>query len=116
MGKLALRHPSARVVQVLGPPGAVCTAGSLEHLREHLPQGFAPAAQEQTIGRMQRETAERWIYPLRRNERARCTPRQGATEVGLDRNRRILWYVPVTGRTEVVLPDEYLPEGSGASK
>lgn len=112
-GKLGLGDPAARVTQLLGPPAATCPPGSVEHLREHLPAGFPPAAEEETLGRLQVETAERWVYPLDGGEEAGCAPAEGMTEVGLDRSRRVLWYVPVTGKTPMVFPEEYLPEGSG---
>jgi hypothetical protein len=118
MGKVQLGQEAEQVIRHLGKPGAVCPVGSLAHLQERFPTGTPPATAEQALARMQQETAERWIYPLKTKTGAKvgCTPRRGDTEIGLGRNRRVLWYVPVTGRRPVVAPDRILPAGtSGAS-
>lgn len=118
VGKVALGNTTEQVARQLGRPAAVCPVGGLEHLQERFPTGTPPATAEQALARMQQETAERWIYPLETEAGAKagCTPRQGDTEIGLDRNGRVLWYVPVTGRRPVVAPDRILPAGSsGAS-
>lgn len=118
VGKLALSADTAQVIAAMGRPGATCPTGSLDHLRERFPTGTPPATVDQAMARMQKETAERWIYPLKTKagQKVGCTPGTGATEVGLDRNRRVLWYVPNLGRRPVVAPDRILPAGgSGAS-
>ncbi|HEX7243423.1 MAG TPA: hypothetical protein VF263_24275 [Longimicrobiaceae bacterium] len=112
MRKVAVGTDAARVAGVLGPPADTCPTGSLDHLRTRFPVGTAPAAMEQAIVRMQRETAERWVYPLKEGGRAGCVPAEGATEVGIDRRRRVLWYVPVTGHRPVEVPAGYLPAGT----
>jgi hypothetical protein len=116
--KVELGFSAEQVTGQLGEPGVVCPVGGLEHLQERFPTGTPPATAEQALARMQQETAERWVYPLETEAGTKvgCTPRPGDTEIGLDRNRRVLWYVPVTGRRPVVAPDRILPAGSsGAS-
>ncbi len=118
VGKVEIGHNAQQVRGQLGPPGAVCPVGGLEHLQERFPTGTPPATAEQALARMQQETAQRWIYPLKTEAGVKvgCTPRGGDTEIGLDRSGRVLWYVPVTGRRPVVAPDRILPGGtSGAS-
>lgn len=118
VGKLALNADTTQVRNMLGAPAATCPTGSLDHLRERFPTGTPPATAEQALARMQAETAVRWIYPLKHKagEKVGCTPGNGATEVGLDRNGRVLWYVPTLGRRPLVAPERILPAGtSGAS-
>jgi hypothetical protein len=111
--KLAVGADASRVTQLLGTPADSCPAGSLDHLRARFPPGTPPAVVEQVISRLQRETGSRWVYPLKAGGRAGCVPASRSTEVGLDRRRRVLWYVPVTGRVPVVVPDGYLPQATG---
>ena len=106
---------ASTVAQMLGPAPATCAVGSLEHLRRSFPVGWPPAALESTIGKLQAETAQRWVYPLDARDpggASTCTRRSGATEVGLDRDQRVLWYVAITGRTSLELPPEYIPQVS----
>lgn len=112
VAKLSLGQDGARVESILGAPPATCTTGSLEHLAHRFPTGTPPAAAEDALQRMQRETAERWVYPLHDDEPAGCVPRAGATEVGLDEHRRVLWYVPVTGKVAIVVPEEFVSPGA----
>lgn len=106
---LVVGDHAARVQALLGPPPATCPGGTLEHLAARFPTGTPPATVEGALERMQAETAERWVYPLDRGDRVGCVPGEGTTEVGFDRERRVLWYVPVTGRVAIVVPEEYLP-------
>lgn len=118
VAKLELSADTAQVIALMGRPAATCPTGSLDHLRERFPTGTPPATVDQALARMQAETVERWVYPVKvkEGEKVGCTPGNGATEVGLDRNRRVLWYVPTMGRRPVVAPERILPAGtSGAS-
>ncbi len=112
VGDLRLMADSASVRALLGTPGATCTTGGLEHLGRRFPTGTPPAAVGEVTDRLQRETAQRWVYPLDEDGRAGCVPPDGATEVGLDRQGRVLWYVPVTGRVAIVVPEGYLPSAA----
>ena len=105
-GKIALGADSAQVAGVLGPPASACATGSLEHLRDHFPTDIPGATLESTLERLRRETARRWVYP-RNGEAAACTAAAGATEVGVGHDGRVLWYVPVTGRSALVLPETW---------
>lgn len=113
--RLEVGMGAAQVVQVMGEPPVTCPVGTLAHLRDRFPVGTPAVAAEQVVARLQRETAERWVYPLKRGggAPAGCTPGEGSTEVGLDRNRRVLWYVPVTGRRPLEVPEAYYPSASG---
>ena len=111
-GDLRLTADSASVRALLGTPGATCTTGGLEHLARRFPAGTPPATVEDVIARLQRETAQRWVYPLDEDDRVGCVPPEGATELGLDRQGRVLWYVPVTGRVALVVPEGYLPSAA----
>lgn len=98
-----------RVVELLGEPARTCPTGSLEHLHPQFPPGWASALRDAAIERLQEETLRRWIYPL--DERApSCAPAPGTTEVGLDQEQRVLWYVPISGRQPLVLPPHITPE------
>ncbi|HEV2145924.1 MAG TPA: hypothetical protein VGR37_00760 [Longimicrobiaceae bacterium] len=109
VARLELRDESARVRTLMGEPETTCTGGGLGHLRRRFPTGTPPATVEQAIGRLERDTSERWIYRLDDGARVGCTPGDGTVEVGLDREHRVLWYVPAAGRVPIVAPEEYLP-------
>ncbi len=110
---LQLMADSAGVRALLGAPGATCTTGTLDHLSRRVPTGTPPPAVEELTARLQRETAQRWVYPLEEGGRVGCVPPDGATEVGLDGRGRVLWYVPVTARVPIVVPKGYLPSAEG---
>lgn len=101
---IAIGADSARVHAAFGAPARDCPAGSLEHLRRHLPEDTPPALVEGTLEDLRRRTARRWVYP-KKGQAASCTARADATEIGLDREGRVLWFVPVTGETPVELPE-----------
>ena len=90
---------SSSVLAGLGAPALRCSPGSLAHLRESLPAGTPRVVADETIDRLRRETATRWLWG---NEPA-CTPRPGHTEVGLDRAGRVLWAVPEHGDSPATL-------------
>lgn len=100
---VAVGADSARVHAALGAPARDCPTGSLEHLRRHMPEDTPPALLEGTLEDLRRRTARRWVYP-QEGEAPSCTAGAEATEIGLDREGRVLWYVPVTGKTPVELP------------
>ncbi|HEX2188649.1 MAG TPA: hypothetical protein VHG51_07100 [Longimicrobiaceae bacterium] len=106
---LRVGDEAGRVQALLGVPPVTCPAGSLDHLADRFPTGTPPAAVEAALARLQAETAERWVYPLDMEERVGCVPGEGTTEVGFDRGRSVLWYVPVAGRVAIVVPEGYLP-------
>ena len=99
---------TALVVRSLAAQPARCAVGNLEHLRTRFPDDFAPAALDATLDRMREETAQRWVYASGDRD-ARCVPRDGDTELGVGRDGRVLWLVPVVGRNTVQLPTSYTP-------
>lgn len=112
--RLHVGDDTAQAVRLFGEPGARCATGSLEHLRDRFPIGTPRPAVEQSLTRMQAETVQRWVFPLKKGSRAGCVPARGGTEVGVDRSGRVRWFVPVTGRIPLVLPDDYQPASTGA--
>lgn len=104
--RLAPGLASATVVERLGPPPVRCAVGELDRLQAQFPDEFAPAMAGEAINRMEADTGERWVYPSR-GQTPGCDAGDGATEIGFGRDGRILWLVPVTGRTPVRLPDAY---------
>lgn len=112
LDRIEFGDPADRVAALLGP-ATECPAGSLEHLRGAFPEGWPPPAVEAALERMAAETAARWVYPLDEREPGRCGGGDGQTEIGLDDERRVLWYVAITGKTGLRLPGEYLPGTGG---
>ena len=112
--RLAPGLASAAVVERLGPPTARCPVGELDYLQANFPDEFPPAVAGEIINRMEAETNERWVYPSR-GRAPGCIATDGATEIGFGRDGRVLWLVPVTGRTPVRLPDAYRTDVEEAS-
>jgi hypothetical protein len=110
MSRIEIGDEGRRVVTLLGEP-TECAARSLEHLRPALPAGWPPPAKEAAIAAMTEETAIRWVYPLDDSDPGDCAGEGEQTEIGLDAERRVLWFVSVTGRTTLELPPRYTPEG-----
>ena len=98
------------VTILLGEPAATCPAGaSLDHLRPSFPMGWAPAATEEALRRMEAETAQRLVYSVGQDDEAGCAMPGGATEIGVGRDGRVLWYVANTGATRIELAPRYAP-------
>ena len=97
---------AAVVVGLLGEPAARCSG--VAHLRDAFPPGWPTAAVQTALQRLEAETAERWVYPVGRGT-PDCAPADGRTEVGIDGRGRVLWTIPVTGRTPVRLPADMTP-------
>lgn len=111
-GGLEIGDDSARITERFGAVGRVCPVGALEHLRDRFPEDTPPATAQAALERMRRETARRRVIPLPRGTDD-CLPDPGATEIGIDRDGRVLWIVPLTGRTPLRLPDDLLPSDAG---
>ena len=109
---LRLTADSADVRALLGAPGATCVTGGLEHLGRRFPTGTPPATAEDVVARLQAETAQRWVYPPDADDPVGCVPPDGATEVGLDRRGRVLWFVRKTDQVAIVVPEGYLPSAA----
>lgn len=109
---LAPGSDTVTVAQVLATEPSRCAVGNLEHLRTRFSEEFAPAALDATMDRMREETLQRWVYPTGDAD-PRCIPRDGDTEIGVGRDGRVLWLVPVVGRNTVVLPASYSANPQG---
>lgn len=106
---LELGDTTARVVAYLGEAPARCPIASLAHLRETFPPGWPAASVNRAVQALETRTRERWVYPLSSRSAAGCQPRDGQTEIGVSAAGRVLWYVAVTGKTPLRLPDEISP-------
>lgn len=112
--RVKIGDDTVQVRRTIDVVGARCPARELEHLRGSFASGLPPSALEYGMGRLHAETAERLVLPLE-GEPARCRPRAGSTEIGLDRSGRILWIVPVTGHTPLRLPEGFIPADYAAT-
>lgn len=113
MERIDFGDEATRVSALLGEP-TECPTGTLEHLRGTFPEGWPPAAVEGALGRMSTETTARWVYPLDEDDPGQCDGADGQTEIGLDAERQVLWYVAITGKTGLRLPGEYTPGPAGS--
>jgi hypothetical protein len=100
--RIRLGDDSSAVVALLGAPAHRCPAGTLAHLVGRFPGGTPRVTIDASRGELREATAARWIYPDSR--RGSCAPNRGDVEVGLDRQGKVLWIVPVHGRKTLVLP------------
>jgi|DewCreStandDraft_5_1066085.scaffolds.fasta_scaffold09035_4 hypothetical protein len=105
---LALGEDTAVVRALLGEP-VRCPVGRLAHLAAHLPAGTPPAEAARVVEALRARTVVRWVFPIRARVEARCDASRGQTEVGLDREGRVVWIVPVTGRSPLRAPPELSP-------
>ena len=112
MDDLAFGDPTERVASVLGPPAARCAGDDLAHLSGSFPPGWPTPSVETTLQALGEETGERWIYPLDDDDPAGCAPVDGQTELGLDAEGRLLWYVTITGESPLELPARFAPAAS----
>ena len=110
MGRVEVGDDTAQVVQLLGDP-VRCGAPSAELVRGGLPRDWPPPAVGSTIDRLEQETTQRWVYPINPRRRIPCETDEEHTEVGIDRDGRVLWFIAVTGRTGIALPESYSPSG-----
>lgn len=112
MDQLDFGDEAQKVTSLLGPP-LECRPDSLEHLRGSFREGWSPRAAEAALQRLESETDARWIYPLDTREVGRCDGAERQTEIGLDAEGRVLWYVTITGKTGLRLPAEYAADAGG---
>lgn len=112
LGRIEFGFPADSITALLGPP-TDCPVDSLEHLRGSFPEGWAPRTADAALQRMESETASRWVYPVDRRETGRCGGADGQTEIGFDASRQVLWYVAITGKTALRLPEGWEAEAGG---
>jgi hypothetical protein len=103
VSRIEIGDDAERVESLLGP-AASCPTDSLEHLKGAFPNDQPPASVEAAVAGLSARTASRWVYPLDRDDEVDCAGAPDQTEIGFDAERRVLWYVPVTGRTTLVMP------------
>lgn len=96
--RLVAGEDSAAVVRLLGSPPHRCEASNLAHLRDQFPGGTPRTTIDEELARLRGATAGRWLYPQGEG----CVPGKGATEVGLDRQGRVLWVVPARNKRPIV--------------
>lgn len=99
------------VTEMIGATPVRCPAGDLTHLQRSFPDGWAQAAVDVALEQLAQGSNERWVYAVDRRRTASCTPSNGVTEVGVDDQGRVLWYVAITGKTMLRLPEELTPSG-----
>jgi hypothetical protein len=95
---LPLGADSGTVLRTLGPRPTRCPPGAMEHLRGEL-GGIDEADADSVMGRLRRETRQRWLYPGKRG----CTPQKGETELGIGAAGRVPWIQPAAGKSGVRL-------------
>ena len=86
------------VVRALGQPPHRCEASNLAHLADQFAPGTPRPTIDEELARLRRGTAARWVYPRGQG----CVPDDGATEIGLDRQGRVLWVVPTRDKRPLV--------------
>jgi len=91
---------SASVLAALGAPAARCAVGRLAHLAVAMPPGTPRPTMEETLATLRQETVSRWVW----GRRASCTPRDGQTEIGFNRDGRVFWAVAKLGGDPATLP------------
>lgn len=96
--QLAVGDDSASVKQLLGAPPHRCEASNLAHLTDQFAPGTPRPTIDEELNQLRRGTVARWVYPRGQG----CVPDDGATEVGLDRQGRVLWVVPTYDKRPLV--------------
>lgn len=107
--RLEVGDSVSRVEHLLGHGAARCPVGSLQHLEQSFPAGWPGASVQTALHAMAARTKERWVYSLSARHHPSCTPADGVTEIGVGADGRLVWYVPVTGKTTLTLPDDLTP-------
>jgi len=113
MDRLRWGMPADSVVAALGEPNRICASGAVDHVPLSGPDTLA-------VRRALREhTAERWVYtrrgarrPVPRDTDPGCRAPSIATELGIDAERRLRWYVREMDQTDLRLDPALGPTGS----
>jgi len=115
VSRLEVGDSVSRVEELLGHAPARCAVGSLQHLQKSFPAGWPGASIQAALSALATRTHERWVYALGNSHRADCTQVEGVTEIGVGVNGRLVWYVAVTGKTTLNLPNDLSPAGPEGS-
>jgi hypothetical protein len=113
MSRVPIGADTAEVLRLLGQP-VRCPPKSTEQVRAAFPTDWPPRQVETAVSRMDFATRQRWVYPINLRGRVECDASERHTEIGIDESGRVLWSVPITGRTPIRLPDDYTPSGAGS--
>lgn len=109
MDELELGDSTSRVVVYLGEAPARCPGSALSHLQPSFPPGWPAASVAAALQALEARTRERWVYPLSTGATAGCQPRDGQTEIGVSPDGTVVWYVTVTGKTPLRIPEDISP-------
>jgi hypothetical protein len=97
-GRVMVGDDSAAVVRLLGAPPHRCQPSNLAHLRDQFPGGTPRTTVDEELARLRGVTAGRWMYPQGEG----CVPGKGATEIGMDRESRVVWVVAARNKTPLL--------------
>ncbi|HEX8451542.1 MAG TPA: hypothetical protein VF647_05575 [Longimicrobium sp.] len=100
-GSVRVGDDSTSVAARLGKNPQRCTEINLGHLADAFPANTPRPTVEETLGGLHGRTTTRWVYAGK--QRTPCRARRGDTEVGFDREGKVLWAVPVYGTTPIVM-------------
>jgi len=100
-GSVRVGDDSTSVAARLGKNPQRCAENDLGHLADAFPANTPRPTVEETLGGLHGRTTVRWVYAGK--QRTPCRARRGDTEVGFDREGRVLWAVPVFGTTPIVM-------------
>ena len=96
--RIAVGEDTTAVIRLLGEPPHRCQPSSLAHLGNQFPPNTPRPTVDEELARLRRGTVARWVYPRGQG----CVPDDGATEIGLDRQGRVLWVVPTRDKRPLV--------------
>ncbi|HEX2207233.1 MAG TPA: hypothetical protein VHG93_06085 [Longimicrobium sp.] len=96
--KLVVGDDSTAVIGLLGQPPHRCAPSNLAHLADQFAPGTPRPTIDEELTRLRRGTVGRWVYPRGQG----CVPDDGAIEIGLDRQGRVLWVVPTHDKRPLV--------------
>lgn len=115
VSRLEIGDSISRVEELLGPEVTHCPVGSLQHLQSSFPTGWPGASIQAALPALAKRTRERWVYSLGKDQRADCAAVDGVTEIGVGSDGRLVWYIAVTGKTTLILPEDLSPAGPEGS-
>jgi hypothetical protein len=104
LARLTWEMPADSVVGVLGEPNRICASGAVDHVSLSGPDSLAVRLA------LRENTAERWVYtrrasrrPVPRDPDPDCRAPSFATELGLDADGRLRWFIREMDQTPIEL-------------